>query len=211
VPERTEPLEVLVAEDESVSRRRLEGALAAWGFAVRVARDGAEAWRLFEQHAPPLVVIDWIMPGLDGVELCRRIRAHSAGARTHVILLSARGERGDRVAGLEAGADDYLAKPFDRAELRARLRVGERVLALQRELQERVRELELALSQVKQLRGLLPICAYCKKVRDDQDYWHQIESYVAERTEASFSHGICPHCAAQMREELARARRRRGR
>jgi CheY-like chemotaxis protein len=208
MPEPAAPLEVLVADDESVSRRRLEGALAGWGFRVRVARDGTQAWQLFQDAAAPLVVLDWIMPGLDGAEVCRRIRAHPAGASAHVILLSARGERGDRVAGLAAGADDYLAKPFDREELRARLRVGERVLALQSELRRRVSELEQALAQVKQLRGLLPICAYCKKVRADNDYWQQLESYVAARTEASFTHGICPHCAAQLREEMARTRDR---
>jgi response regulator RpfG family c-di-GMP phosphodiesterase len=149
------------------------------------------------------------MPGPDGAELCRRIRATDAGVATHVILLSTRSEMRHLVEGLEAGADDYLTKPFDRAELRARLRVGERVIGLQCELRRRVAELEEALSHVKELRGLLPICAYCKKVRDDGDYWHQLESYVSERTDAQFSHGICPHCLERVRAE--RASRREGR
>jgi len=200
------PLEVLIADDEAVSRRRLEAALVKWGFRVRVARDGDEAWRLFQETSPPLVILDWVMPGLDGVELCRLIRSSSTRLPAHVILLSTRAERRHVVAGLEAGADDYLTKPFDRDELRARLRVGERVVGLQRELRRRVGELESALSQVKQLRGLLPVCAYCRKVRDDRDYWHQLESYVSAHTDARFSHGICPSCLAGVRAEMARTR-----
>jgi sigma-B regulation protein RsbU (phosphoserine phosphatase) len=98
---------------------------------------------------------------------------------------------------LEAGADDYLTKPFDPQELRARIKVGERILGLQTSLAERVTELEDALSRVKQLQGLLPICSYCKKIRDDQNYWEQVESYISKHTEAQFSHGICPDCYAQ--------------
>jgi len=202
----THAFDILIADDEAVSLRRLEAALVKWGFRVRTARDGEEAWRAFSEVHPPLVILDWVMPGPDGAELCRRIRATDAGFATHVILLSTRSERHDLVAGLEAGADDYLIKPFDRAELRARLRVGERVIGLQRELHGRVHELEEALAQVKQLRGLLPICAYCKKVRDDGDYWHKLEVYVSARTDAQFSHGICPECLARVREERAQRR-----
>jgi phosphoserine phosphatase RsbU/P len=208
LPELGSLQQILIAEDESVSRRRLEAALQGWGFSVLVARDGEQAWRLFQERRPALVVLDWMMPGLDGGEVCRRIRSEAAGAATHVILLSTRAERRHLVAGFAAGADDYLTKPFDRDELRARLRVGERVLGLQRELLRRVRELEEALAQVKQLRGLLPICSYCKKVRDDRDYWHQLESYITERTEARFSHGICPDCYAKMKLEIGKGRRR---
>ena len=96
--------------------------------------------------------------------------------------------------GLDAGADDYLAKPFDRNELRARVQVGVRVVELQRHLAEHIKELETALSQVKQLQGILPICSYCKKIRDDQNYWQRVESYISDHSEAEFSHSICPSC-----------------
>jgi sigma-B regulation protein RsbU (phosphoserine phosphatase) len=200
------PLEVLIAEDEPVSLRRLEALLVKWGFSVWTARDGDDAWRLYQERLPPLAILDWLMPGLDGLEVCRRIRSHAAGVSAHVILLSTRSEPGHLVSGLDAGADDYLAKPFHRNELRARLRVGERVIALRRALRRRVAELEEALSQVKQLRGLLPICAYCKKVRDDRDYWHQLETFITEHSEARFSHGVCPECLPRVRAEM-RARR----
>ena len=134
------------------------------------------------------------MPGMDGVEVCERARKAPATRSIYIILLTARGRPEDVVAGLQAGANDYVTKPFDQEELRARVQVGVRVAELQRQLAERVRELEGALSQVKQLGGLLPICSYCKKVRDDKNYWQQVEAYVGDHSEARFSHSICPDC-----------------
>jgi response regulator RpfG family c-di-GMP phosphodiesterase len=117
---------------------------------------------------------------------------------TYVIMLTARSRKEDVAAGLTAGADDYLVKPFDRNELQARIQVGERILRLQAELTARVQELELALTRVKLLSGLLPICCYCKKIRNDQNYWQQVETYVKDHSEAEFSHGICPDCYEKM-------------
>jgi len=136
------------------------------------------------------------MPTLDGPDLCRRIRQDERHSHMHLILLSSRGSRADIVAGLNAGADDYLVKPFDPEELRARLHVGVRVLTLQERLADRVAELEAAVSTVRRLHGLLPICSYCKRVRNDGDDWEQLESYISEHTDAQFSHGICPPCLA---------------
>src|SRR5262249_3973980 len=144
--------------------------------------------------APKLAILDWMMPELDGVDVCRTLRAEPSAEPTYIILLTAKAEKGDIVKGLEAGADDYLTKPFDRNELRARLQVGLRMLELQKNLADRVRELEAALSNVKQLQGLIPICSYCKKIRDDKNYWQQVECYVSAHTDARFSHGICPAC-----------------
>jgi DNA-binding response OmpR family regulator len=197
-------MKVLIAEDEAVSRRSLERTLASWGYDVVLAVDGDEAWRVLSApEAPQLVVLDWVMPGLDGPEVCRRVRAEASRSPAYIIMLTARSDRADLVAGLQAGADDYVVKPFDRSELRARLQVGARVVQLQLSLADRVRDLEEALSRVKQLQGLLPICAYCKKVRDDQNYWQQVEQYVTDRSEARFSHSICPSCYdAHIRPEL---------
>jgi DNA-binding response OmpR family regulator len=106
------------------------------------------------------------------------------------------------VAGLEAGADDYLIKPVDLSELRARVQVGVRVVSLQARLAEKVAELQSSLDSVRQLRGLLPICSYCKRIRDDRNYWQRVEVYVSEHTDATFTHGICPSCLEDAKAEL---------
>lgn len=188
-------MKILIAEDDPVSRRVLAVTLEKFGYDVMITTNGAEAWQaLHSADAPQLAILDWMMPELDGVELCRRIRRRSTPTPPYLILLTAKTDKADVVAGLDAGADDYLTKPFDRQELRARVSVGAHVLALQGNLSARVRELESALSQVKQLQGLLPICSYCKKIRDEQNYWRRVESYITEHTEVEFSHSICPAC-----------------
>jgi CheY-like chemotaxis protein len=147
-----------------------------------------------EPDAPRLALLDWMMPGLDGPDVCRKVRGQAGREPPYLILLTSRGAKEDVVVGLHSGADDYLTKPFDRGELQARLQVGRRILTLQHSLADRVRELESALAQVKQLQGLLPICCYCKKIRDDQNYWQQVEQYIGKHSAARFSHGICPEC-----------------
>ena len=204
-------MRILIAEDDAVSRRILEATLAKWGYEVVVTTDGQQALEaLTHPDAPSLAVLDWMMPGLDGSEVCRRVRQAGGDRLLYLILLTAKGRKEDIVEGLTAGADDYVVKPFDRAELKARLNVGERILRLQAELATRVKELELALSKVKLLQGLLPICCYCKKIRDDQNYWRQVEAYVTSHSEAQFTHAICPDCRENIVEpELERLKSER--
>ena len=188
-------MKVLIAEDDPISRFMLEASLKKWGYEVVSTTNGREAWEALQQDDPPqLAILDWMMPGMDGVQVCRKVRQAPATKRIYILLLTAKGEKGDIVVGLEAGANDYVAKPFDRAELKARVQVGARVIELQQSLSDRVAELVAALSQVKQLQGILPICAHCKKVRNDQDYWQQVEGYISAHTEVQFSHSICPQC-----------------
>jgi DNA-binding response OmpR family regulator len=188
-------MRVLIADDEATSRHLIQATLGGWGFQVVVAVDGCEALRVLqESRGPEIAMLDWMMPGIDGLEVCRRVRATMPNAATYIILVTARGGLENVVRGLEAGADDYITKPFDPRELRARLHVGVRVVQLQRALVERFQELENALKRVKQLQGLLPICSYCKKIRNDRNYWEQVDAYVAGHSEAQFSHGVCPDC-----------------
>ncbi|HEX8144728.1 MAG TPA: response regulator transcription factor [Pyrinomonadaceae bacterium] len=188
-------MRILIAEDDLETARLLKALLVKWGYEVTTTRDGAEAWETLQtEGAPPLVILDVMMPYLTGIELCRKFRETPACTSCYIILLTARTSKEDVVAGLAAGADDYITKPFDIQELRARVQVGVRIVELQESLAQRVRELEDALSQVKQLRGLLPICSYCKKIRDDQNYWQKVESYLGQHSDARISHSVCPDC-----------------
>jgi phosphoserine phosphatase RsbU/P len=196
-------MKVLIAEDDSVSRALLENILRDWGYEVIPAPDGSDAWEILNGPAPPrLAIVDWQMPGMDGLELCRRIRAGDVTKSTYVLLVTGKGGTDNIVQGLRSGANDYLTKPFNLDELSARLSVGRRVVELQEALEERVAQLEDALAHVKTLRGLIPICAWCKKVRNDQNFWQQVEEYLADRGDVQFSHGICPECYADRAAEM---------
>jgi sigma-B regulation protein RsbU (phosphoserine phosphatase) len=198
-------MRALVADDDRATAALLRHTLERWGLEVVVAHDGAEAWAAIERDPEiGLAILDWNMPGLDGPEVCRRIRGDAARAHLHVLLLTARESRADVVIGLDAGADDYVSKPFDPEVFRARVAVGLRVLKLKERLAERVVELEAALSKVKQLRGLLPICSYCKHVRSDGNYWEQVEQYISAHSDMQFSHGICPACYDKVAADMDR-------
>jgi len=197
-------MKVLIAEDDAVSRLLLENVLRDWGYDVVSAADGTEAWSVLgKPDAPRLTILDWQMPGVDGLELCRRLRSNPRTASIYILLLTGKGGTDNVVHGLRSGANDYLTKPFDLDELSARLGVGRRVVELQQALSERVEELEQALAHVKTLRGLIPICAWCKKVRNDQNFWQQVEEYLGQHTDVRFSHGICPECFEDRARELA--------
>lgn len=197
-------MRALVADDDRAAAAIVTRSLTGWGFEVTVAHDGLRAWECLQaEPAPSLAVVDWEMPGLDGPELCRRIRNTPQRAHLYVLLLTARSSRADVVAGLDAGADDYIVKPVDPGELRARLQVGARVVTLQERLAEKVKELEMSLAKVKQLGGLLPICCYCKSIRNDQNYWERVEVFVTEHSNAKFTHGICPSCYETAKAQLS--------
>ncbi len=194
-PAEGETTRILVAEDDCVSLCVLQKMLEKWGHDVVVAKNGTEAWQVLTgPEAPRLAVLDWMMPGMAGTTICKRVREIPLAPPPYLILLTARSDSADIVTGLESGANDYVTKPFRYAELRARVHVGLRVLDLQDRLAQRVEELEMALKLVKHLHGLLPICMYCKKIRNDKDYWQQVEAYISDHTDAEFSHGICPEC-----------------
>jgi sigma-B regulation protein RsbU (phosphoserine phosphatase) len=200
---------ILVADDDPIARHTLATMLGKWGYPVCACADGAEAWAILQKpYAPSLVILDWMMPRMDGLQVCQKLREASRTRPPYVILLTAKGDEADIVAGLHAGADDYIIKPFNREELHARVLVGVRVLDLQQSLAERVRELEDLLSRVNRLRGLLPICTYCKKIRNDRNYWEQVENFIAQHSEAQFSHSICPSCYEEFaKPELKKSRR----
>jgi CheY-like chemotaxis protein len=193
---------VLIADDDPVALRIMQKDLGRWGYEVLSVTEGLQADKILRApESPRLALLDWNMPGMDGLEIVRRVRRTEREIPTYIILLTATVEKKDLVEGLKAGADDFLTKPYDRGELEARLNVGARMVELQERLAARVRQLEVALSEVKQLSGLLPICSYCKKIRNDGSYWEQLESYICKRSDAHFTHGICPDCYQRVTEE----------
>jgi DNA-binding response OmpR family regulator len=202
-------MKILVAEDDAVTRKLLESTLGRLGLDVITAADGNAAWTALEtlkgKDAPELAVLDWMMPGLEGIQILRRLRTTPGFELLYVILLTSRTDKEDVAYGLAAGANDYIAKPFDPSELEARVRVGERMVKLQRSLAARVAELEVALAHVQRLQGLLPICSYCKKVRNETNYWEQVDSYLTSHSDVQLTHGICPQCMETMMKQLDEA------
>ena len=188
-------MQILIADDDAISRRLASHALNGCGADVSVAEDGHAAWAQIQaRRQSTVLVLDREMPGIDGLDLCRRARLLPSFPPLYIVMVTSAAETVDITAGLDAGADDYVIKPFNAPELRARAQVGMRMAALQESMARRLSELEQALANVKQLRGLLPMCAYCKKIRVDNKYWQQLEGYLSDHSDAEFSHGICPEC-----------------
>ena len=188
-------MKILVADDSRTIRKMLRATLADSGYEILEATDGWAALRALQSaDAPRLALLDWVMPSLSGPEVCRQIRVAENLAQPYILLLTVKHGRKDVLEGFQAGADDFLGKPFDPEELRARVHVGARIIRLRDQLQQQVKELSDALSTVERLEGMLPICSYCRKVRDDKDYWQQVETYLSEHTKVKFTHGICPDC-----------------
>jgi CheY-like chemotaxis protein len=187
-------MNVLVVEDDPVARAVIRRSLEVLGHEVTEARDGEEGWTAWQAGRPRVIVSDWQMPKLDGLRLCRRLRGRQGEDYVYFILLtvSKSTAQNQRKAAV-AGVDDFLTKPVDLSALWMRLRVAERILKYT--------------VQVNRLEELMPMCSYCKKIRDDQNYWQQIESYINERTGSEISHSVCPDCYARVvLPELARLR-----
>jgi len=188
-------MRILIADDDDESRFAVQALLAERGHDVVAASNGNEAWQALQGADPPqMAILDWMMPEMDGVEVCRRLRAVPTLNPVYLILLTSRESKQHILEGLGAGANDFVTKPFDPQELQARVDVGVQIVQLQSELAQRLSELQDASARVSHLQGLLPVCSYCKSIRDDQDYWHRVEKHLCAHADVRFSHGICPDC-----------------
>jgi sigma-B regulation protein RsbU (phosphoserine phosphatase) len=180
---------ILIAEDDPVSARILQATLSKFGYQTVTARNGAEAWEKFDRNPFRVIVSDWMMPGLDGLAFCEKVRARAQTPYTYFILLTANHTSAHNYElASAAGVDDFLTKPLDREAIRMRLRVAERILKYT--------------AEIRQLQELIPICTYCHKVRDADDYWDRVESYIQKETGSRFSHGACPQCYEKEMEIL---------
>jgi CheY-like chemotaxis protein len=182
-------MKILIAEDDPIAAKILQRALETFGHEVVATRNGDEAWESFDRDPVRLVVSDWFMPGLDGLALCRKIRDRPKTAYTYFILLTGQETGPDNYdLAANAGVDDFLTKPLDRPTIRLRLRVAERILSFT--------------TEIRTLKDMIPICSYCRKIRNDENYWQMVETYINEQTGSNFTHGICPECHAKLLSEL---------
>lgn len=221
---------ILAVDDIPVNLKLLVEVLTADGYHVLQADSGELALASVAANPPELILLDIRMPGMDGLEICRRLKARPESRDIPIIFVSASGEAAERVEGLQLGAVDFITKPFQQEELlarvhthlelrRLRVRLEQQAADLRQineqlesELSERNRaeqalretnvELAAALANVKSLSGLLPICSACKGIRDDKGYWTQVETYISENSEATFTHGLCPDCISRLYPSL---------
>jgi phosphoserine phosphatase RsbU/P len=197
-------MRILIADDDLTSRKMLAGILMKSGHEVVETANGSQAWEVMQQSdSPRLAILDWMMPEMDGMEVIRLIRNQQKDQSPYFLMLTGRDEKADEISGLAAGADDYLSKPFDPGELQARIDVGKRMVEMQDALTRKVDELSWALMEIKTLHGIIPICTCCKKIRDDQGFWTQVEVYVRNHSEAEFSHSLCPGCMKKLYPEYS--------
>jgi|SRR5882724_5473737 len=186
-------MRILIAEDDLLSRTLLGATLKRLGHDPVVVADGQEAIETYRRTHFPLVISDWVMPRVDGLELCNLIREERRQNYTYIMLLTVLEGTQNLLEGLKAGADDFITKPFNEDLLVARIMVSERIVNVQ--------NVNRAFAQ------LIPICSYCKKVRNDSDYWQRLDEFLLDQPDLQLSHGICPACYENtVRPELDRIR-----
>ncbi len=188
------PATVLIVEDNSKNVQVLGTILMDAKYRVAVAHQGSVVFDLLPKVKPDLILLDIMMPEMDGFEVCRRLKAEPATRDIPIIFLTAKTETEDIVQGFDMGAADFITKPFRAKELLARVQTHVSLMRLQQSLKKKNQELEDALVRVKTLSGLLPICSYCNKIRNAEGGWEPMEVFVQKRTAVNFSHGICPDC-----------------
>lgn len=195
-------ISILVVEDDPVIRDATVRIVTRAGYEVIEAVNAAECFRQVCEKRPDMVLLDVVLPDLDGYEICRKIKSDPALSGVYVLLVSGiRTDSEEQSEGLECGADGYVARPVPNRELVARIGAMARIIRAERVRDALIRELKEALANIKVLKGLLPICCHCKKIRDDQGYWSQVEVYIHNHSEADFSHGICPDCVKELYPE----------
>jgi DNA-binding response OmpR family regulator len=188
-------VKILIAEDEYTTRLMVQVSLENWGYTVTSTEDGKEAWEYLKKDEElDIAILDWEMPGIDGAELCKMIKEMKRDNPIYVLLLTARDSQNDILLGFDAGADDYMTKPFNDNELRARVRVAERIVRIQSSLARTVEELRQALDLVDTLQGSIPVCSRCGQIGGDDNTWYSVADCTGEKYDPRFTPVICPRC-----------------
>ena len=194
----SENIKILIVDDDPDVRFATARIVEKEGYNVIKASTGSECIEKAQASKPDLILLDVVLPDAKGPELCAQIKADERLKGTFVVLISGMKTSSiEQAEGLDVGADGYIARPVSNQELRARVNAMVRILKAERERDRVILELKKALARIKRLSGLLPICSYCKKIRDDKGYWNQLEAYIDSHSEAEFSHSICGDCVKE--------------
>ncbi len=200
----SEIISILVTDDDPDILFATARVLRSAGYTVYEADTGEGCIHMVREKAPDLVLLDVMLPGMDGFAVCRRIKTDPELCSTYVMLISgSKTGSDDQSGGLEIGADGYMTRPIANRELLARVQAMVRIITAERERDQLIEKLQKALAEIKTLSALLPICANCKKIRDDNGYWEQIETYISDHSNTLFSHSICPECMKILYGDLA--------
>ncbi len=194
----SEKSSILIVDDTPANLRLLVGILAEREYKVRPVPEGSLALSAITADPPDLILLDIMMPGMSGYEVCKRLKSDESTCNIPIIFISAKHEVIDKVKAFSLGGVDYITKPFQAEEVLARIETHLTLQSLKKNLEEKNAQLQKALDSIKTLKGLLPICSKCKKIRDDKGYWNQIETYIETYSDALFSHGLCPICVEEM-------------
>ncbi len=195
---------ILIIDDQPSNLAVLVDFLEDLIIEVVVAENGESGFTRAKYVVPDLILLDVLMPGQDGFQTCQRLKGDEKTANIPVIFLTALTDVKEKVKGFECGGVDYVTKPLQLEEVWARINTHLTVNRLQQSLRGKNQKLSLALSEIKTLQGILPLCSFCKKVRDDKGYWQQVDEYIQKHTEADVSHGLCPDCLEEHYPEISR-------
>lgn len=212
-------MKILIVDDDSTSQNLLKGILEKDGYSkIQLSSSGEDALDLIGKEPPDLILLDIFMPGIAGYEVCKRVRTNESTANIPILMVTGGAVEADEATtkSFKAGATDFITKPIRAIELLSRVKASliikqnhdqlidelKRRLQAEKEREKLIIDLRQTIQQVKKLSGLLPICSYCKQIRDDKGYWNQIEEYLRDHSEADFSHSICPGCAKKHHPDL---------
>lgn len=197
---------VLIVDDEKINLELISNILENEGYKIEQANSSKKALQFFDKKTADIILLDIMMPEIDGFEVCIHLKKEPKTANIPIIFITSLADTNTQAKGFEAGCVDFISKPPSPSILSARIKTHIELKMHRDELEQLVRsrtsELQKAMEQINTLKGLLPICANCKKIRDDKGTWNKIEAYIQKRSKVEFTHGICPNCARKLNPEL---------